>query len=424
MRKREPTEFIPPLPSDQVLKNLFETAFYASMKAEENRAVRFRLAYSSTVEHAVHPRGKLPLPFDYLCPSLIEFETKRGFNVNEILRLAPAIDPTKTMILVGPSSILGDSSLEIQGLLDVGKSWWSLLHGYIDTAVVLPPSLLTISAIETGSIILSRGGLFLLSLRDGKLWLPVEGILDNSPIADFFSEAKNLMHKEVCSKLKSKTSYPKESEISEVYINNLQRLLFNIREQSHGGTLIVVPDHLTTKDPRLTDRLSIKYPCEYDVLWEILIESILLNKKQYSKGELKISPKIFREYKNLEFQNRLIKDPIFDSISAISKLANVDGALVITDKFRLLGFGAEVIASSPSLKQIMIPGYISGGELVSNPTSIESFGTRHRSAFRFCSNYEKSVAFVFSQDGGVKAITRVGPDVVMWSDIFSGGLSI
>ncbi|AZS13976.1 hypothetical protein EI981_05595 [Paenibacillus lutimineralis] len=88
---------------------------------------------------------------------------------------------------------------------------------------------------------------------------------------------------------------------------------------------------------------------------------------------------------------------------------------MMTDKLRLLGFGAEVTVSSPSLSKIKVAEDVNG--IGNNYFPIESFGTRHRSAFRFCSSYENSVAFVISQDGGVKAIKRVGADIVLWPDI-------
>ena len=49
--------------------------------------------------------------------------------------------------------------------------------------------------------------------------------------------------------------------------------------------------------------------------------------------------------------------------------------------------------------------------------SIENFGTRHRSAFRFCSNYDWAVAFIISQDGGIKVVKKVNDDVILWETI-------
>jgi hypothetical protein len=44
-----------------------------------------------------------------------------------------------------------------------------------------------------------------------------------------------------------------------------------------------------------------------------------------------------------------------------------------------------------------------------------SYGTRHRSAFRFVEGMHPAVAFILFQDGGIKAATLVEDRVVMWS---------
>jgi hypothetical protein len=91
----------------------------------------------------------------------------------------------------------------------------------------------------------------------------------------------------------------------------------------------------------------------------------------------------------------------------------------MTDEFDVLGFGAEVTAASPTLKSVRVLADNKGIDV-----PITSFGTRHRSAFRFCSSLEGSAAFVVSQDGGVKAVKRVGCDVVLWPDINTGSMGI
>jgi DNA integrity scanning protein DisA with diadenylate cyclase activity len=79
-----------------------------------------------------------------------------------------------------------------------------------------------------------------------------------------------------------------------------------------------------------------------------------------------------------------------------------------------------VIATSPSLTEVeAVTDYHP-----STSVPIESFGTRHRSAFRFCSSLEDSASFVVSQDGGVKAIKRVGDKVNLWPDINTGFMGI
>jgi hypothetical protein len=48
---------------------------------------------------------------------------------------------------------------------------------------------------------------------------------------------------------------------------------------------------------------------------------------------------------------------------------------------------------------------------------LQHFGMRHRSMFRFCNEHENSVGFVVSQDGDIRAVTKVSDRVLVWDNI-------
>jgi DNA integrity scanning protein DisA with diadenylate cyclase activity len=89
---------------------------------------------------------------------------------------------------------------------------------------------------------------------------------------------------------------------------------------------------------------------------------------------------------------------------------------------RVLGFGAEIIATSPSLSTVKEALDPTATKTFNVP--LERFGTRHRSAMRMCSSFDECIALVVSQDGPVKVLKRVGGDVVMWNDVTLGRLAI
>ena len=96
----------------------------------------------------------------------------------------------------------------------------------------------------------------------------------------------------------------------------------------------------------------------------------------------------------------------------IASLTAVDGAVVLTDKFRIIGFGAEVTGQRAETDTIHVAKNAEGTEF--GDVTFTGYGTRHRSAFRFVASMEPSVAFIMSQDGGIKAAMQVGPRLVMW----------
>jgi hypothetical protein len=103
-----------------------------------------------------------------------------------------------------------------------------------------------------------------------------------------------------------------------------------------------------------------------------------------------------------------------DSLDTLARLTTVDGAVIMTRKFELLGFGAVVQFQHKAVYKVMRcedPQAERSSEVM-----IENYGTRHRSAFDFCYNNSPSVAVVVSQDGGIKMITRIGESVYFWEN--------
>jgi hypothetical protein len=110
------------------------------------------------------------------------------------------------------------------------------------------------------------------------------------------------------------------------------------------------------------------------------------------------------------------------SLDFLARLAAVDGALLITDHYRLLGFGVEVRSQSEvnTIEIARVPKYPDGNLTPGGTEPIERHGTRHRSAFRFCKDAQQCGAFILSQDGGVKAVRYVDGAVHMWRNVSVG----
>src|SRR6266700_3299643 len=78
-------EKIPSLPSDNILEELLEVSFHASLSREEQRRIGFRIIYATPQElKTTHPYFEENEP--------IRFETSFPCTPSEVLRLAPAAD--------------------------------------------------------------------------------------------------------------------------------------------------------------------------------------------------------------------------------------------------------------------------------------------------------------------------------------------
>ena len=88
----------------------------------------------------------------------------------------------------------------------------------------------------------------------------------------------------------------------------------------------------------------------------------------------------------------------------------VDGAVVLDAALSLLGFRVELCArEADRLPECVALDPESSEPLPTGAVYLSAFGTRHRSAARFCAQVPGAVAVVISQDGEMRELTRL-PD--------------
>lgn len=427
--RRAERKHAPGLPTRDRLEHFLEVAFHASFLTEEQRNIQFRLALVSK-RAAEREAGLAGVHRKF---ELVEFAVPRGFSVTEILRLAPATDVTRTLICVQAAPARAKRSgepFEIWGFLHTGSSWWEFTHGECQIGVP-PPNCLAVSSGEPGTLTVSHEGDVLLRLKHGEIVTPSGHVLYRGPIAEFLRTAQDDIYSATCRQIGAREFDPAGHDNHypmHLYNSYIERLLFHIRETHHGGILLIVPDHLDAGSPELASRLLVKYPSTYDSTWSLLVSSLALRRKYFDlylplwnrKSPIPVAR--YQELSVVETERDEIGRRISDSVTLIASTSGVDGASLLTTKLRLIGFGAEVITAFPELKEVQLAKGPTGKTTTRVP--IDAFGTRHRSAFRFCSSFEDSVAFVISQDGGVKGVKRVGNRLIVWPDITFGPLGI
>jgi hypothetical protein len=96
----------------------------------------------------------------------------------------------------------------------------------------------------------------------------------------------------------------------------------------------------------------------------------------------------------------------------IASLSAVDGAVVLTRRFEILGFGAEISGELPDVSEV-----VRSRDAEARETMLEraaGMGTRHRSVYRLCQFDPQVLATVVSQDGGVRFIKQLDGRVAYW----------
>jgi hypothetical protein len=408
--------YTPEAPNPAVIRQLLEVCFQASFRTEEQRQVSFTVALIEPPERALMNRSgpltsrKVP----------IRFSEPRPFSVSEVTRLAPATEPLHMFICVQ----VVEGKLEIWGLLQIAIDWIEFLQRETDSTSG-PVDALTVTSSRPGAISVSRLGLVLARLEDGEVIIPRDPTLQSSEIASFFGPSQTDMRRQVGGGLTTdifKGNPDYDGYLDTEYQRQWERLLLQIRDKGHGGTVLVVRDGEYRSGDELSDQLRIKYQADVDDLWGLL-SNLLTSKANSAAFEMSegAEPVPSQEADQLtgalgyRDEVRIFEKAVASSTRLLASVTGVDGAVVLTDRFRLFGFGAEITSESgPS--EVMRVGSAPGSELA----SVENFGTRHRSAFRFCYCVPNSLAFIVSQDGQIRVAMRRGDEVLFWPELSFG----
>ena len=103
-------------------------------------------------------------------------------------------------------------------------------------------------------------------------------------------------------------------------------------------------------------------------------------------------------------------------VAFVSALSRIDGLVLLSEGLTVRGFGVEITCREepPTV-------YVAGDEKASTakrrPLDYSHYGTRHRSMTRYCHAHDGALGFVISQDGDVRAMTRVDGTLIVWENI-------
>ncbi len=203
------------------------------------------------------------------------------------------------------------------------------------------------------------------------------------------------------------------------WLETLARVVLRIRDMRHGGAILITP-------PAPVTGLDVKYKIEYPRLPEALCRWGIATIEKTHAGDL-IGYELDADEPAIEAGHYLnesvaasetedVESEIDGTLWFIACLSRVDGLVLMGPDLSVYGFGAVITLEDPPTS-IRAARDDTGNPARPTLLSYEEFGTRHRSMMRFCSSYPGSVGFVVSQDGDVRAMTRVGDDLVVWNNV-------
>ncbi|HET6337501.1 MAG TPA: hypothetical protein VFG30_29955 [Polyangiales bacterium] len=394
------------LPDPQALRHLLSVAFQASLLREEDRPVRFRLFVGSPERLDAH-RGP-PAGLHRL-----RFQQPRPYDEHEIRRLSQAAKYHRSLIGVRATA----EGFEIWGLVQSGPRWLQSARGGRDAPSPVPSDAVVVRADGTGHIAFAVGDVTLAELRGGQLSGGAVNVFQSHWLKMRFADSRIQLVKEH-EEAVGPAAIPLELDaLRSVSQQMVKRLIATIQDSRHGGTIVFLPRARTTSVLCETEAIQLKYMFAEEEPRRRYRTLILALMKELVTAAADLQPRPervgFGLYHALQRPSiAALDEAIVEMSQLIAALADVDGAVVLNERFEVLGFGGEIVGTAPEVTTIRRGLDLEGNEYETVP--IDGVGTRHRAAYRLCAQEHEAFAVVISQDGGVQFVAWQNGALMCW----------
>jgi hypothetical protein len=386
------------LPNQEALEHLLSIAYQASLLQEEERPVRFRLF--------VGEPGRLPPdtgpPQGLHC---LRFREPRRYDEHEIRRLAPAAKFTRA--LIGVRSV-GPREFEIWGMLQSGPRWLQSARGGRPLPSPVPSDAVVVRAVGPGRISVSLGEVILAELRGGQLQSSTMDAFESNWLSARFVRLRTELlgrHEEA---MRGMGGVELDPDVTRKIAQQMvKRLIATMRDAHHGGTLLLVPRERAANLVSDRGAIRLKYAFVDEEPRRRYRTLILAVMRELAMAGAGMDPRPDRIGWDAYRASTLpaivsLDEAILEMSQLLAALGEVDGAVLLTDTFEVLGFGGEIAGALPEIRSVRRALDLEAESC--DAVSIDSVGTRHRSAYRLCAFEPEAIAIVVSHDGGVQFV--------------------
>lgn len=394
----------PGAPTAEDIEEICDVLYAASLLKEEGRPVRARVMLAP-------PEAFLAADGPPEGTHAIGFEVSHPLNANEIKRLSPAASFLYSVIAVWPSRERG---LRIWGILNTGPRWLNTMAGGRKPDGMQTPHPL-IHVRDPGWLLFYSGYEFLAEWRGQQFHGPRLDVFQSRILSERFAgHRRQLVGSLIDCCLPASLSLESYALLAHlVSLQFVKRIINLVRTSGHGGSLVFLPEDVEGTEAAVR-WIDCKYPAAPGVAGERfggLLQAILRRVGELAGpgGTLDEAWEIFQMNADPELDR--LEEAFFELARLFSDLMQVDGALVLDKRVRLIGFGGEIRVDRNVL-QVGHAQDLEGGILL--PWDVQSDGTRHRSVYRLCSVEPEVIGFVISQDSSVRLIANIDDAVIFW----------
>lgn len=402
-------------PSLEVLVELFECMYFASLKTEESRPVRFHVVYLDPQK----PDPKPPKTLVHDRWSCVRLRPTIPLGSASFVKIAPASDPRTSSFAVYHDAL---GKLSVWGLVDQGNRYHDYVNFDSETGPERP-GLFQASITGVGHLVAYIGYEKIAELKQNSLVRTAIDVFETGVVREALEPGIGVLHESL------RTGWPDEfptdlddwkSTITSSWLTALRRLLLRVQGMRHGGAFLITADEsrkgLLVKHEVAYSRLRTAIQRQSVAATQNQIAGWIINDDYMEKDLEEMPVGLYLDEAIAGDDLDQIRNELLGVIWFISLLTRVDGLVLLKPNLEVEGFGVE-ITESEEPSEVYAAGDPYASEPLLRKLDYQHYGTRHRSMMRYCAKHSGSVGFVISQDGDVRVMTKVGGRLVMWENI-------
>jgi hypothetical protein len=399
----EVTKPLDDLPPKDALISLLSEAFQAGLLREEGRPIRCRLVLinpSELSEAEGPPTGM----------QVLWLQDERKLSAQEIRRLSPCATFYRSLIGIRWNP---EDGFWIWAILNSGTRWVARIDGGRLRSPAAPNRLI-VHLSGPGNLIICRGDSLIATLLNGRL----EGHGFDIYEAHWLQKSEETFAQwaiRECFRDHEIGAVVESDFVKMLGQNFTRRIISQVRRAQHGGMLIIISTEDATKIIDAIGAIRPKYWIRETRASHRSRELLFAVMRTLSQvgAEHGLKTVGWEDYQELE-DERLARldESIFECAHFLGDLMAVDGALVVSDTWDVIGFGAEVHGPGNQNEVVYRALDLDAKELVEERA--DDAGTRHRAAYRLSRQRPECKIIVVSQDGAVRYVGNLNGKVTYW----------
>ena len=361
--------------SDDGIRMLVNLTFFASLMPEEGHYPRYKLVCEPADGSFFLVTKIDPLPID---------------GVNQIRRLAPACAHPDCAFLVAERV----GSLWCDGVMNVGGMGYETMLGHPGVIGVGRPPALQIEVFGPGHLRCSESILGRYEIRAGRI-RALSPYDVPEPVRNLLRGLQTRVSCEILARLGVEgEKYQFCVKDFRPLLQVLSRLLRIAADSRHGGAFVFLPD--SRRAPADYGLKTLYRTTSLDVGADLIEQWVCCLQSSQQDGTA--------ERENTLRRSEILRAKLLTNTEAVAHFSRVDGCVVLTREFNVLGFGAKIDApASVAEAKPRRFKHIASGEMYDDKTFMAAIGgTRHQSAARLCQIHPGTVVLTLSQDGDLK----------------------